>query len=753
MSYSAISRLTQIISQAALATDFRQQALVIVDGISQALAVDVCSLYQRDQEANLVLVASHGLANVHPVRIPQGKGLVGQVVRTGQVMNIIDPDQQPDYFYVPDTDEALFKSFCGVPLIQHAQVVGVLVVQRKQPQLICADDEAVLLTLASHLALLLSNLHAPLQVPEQRLFTGVSGAKGLAIGRASLRQSETLAAVHPQFSQDANAEKAAWASLQASTLTDLQRERDLVKQTMGESMAAVLDAYQQLLLDPLFMSRLEHHLAQGSALPWAIKQTVSHVSDLFLGIEDPYLRARHEDIVHLGDKLYQVWHRLHAQQGQTVRHEYSDLQEPFILCGDNIGVSDLANLPTGKLEGIVCSGGAALSHVAVFANALGIPAVMGIGELPVEHNELMIIDGDHGEVQINPSDAVVKEYRALIDERHFFNQQANKTRHLPATTRDGLGVTIMANSGLQADILPGLNNGAEGIGLYRTELPFMLHPNLPTENEQVQIYRHVIEAYGDKPVCFRLLDIGGDKPLTYLPPLIEENPALGLRGIRFLLDNELILKTQLRAILRASLNKDTVQILLPMVTSTLELKTFSALLDAEIQRLNQEGIAACRPALGVMVEVPGVVSMLPLWRNRIDFISIGSNDLSQYLLAVDRNNPLVARNYDPLHPAVLHEIHRIVMVAEQAEMPLSLCGEMASDPISVLLLLGMGIRCFSMSAARIPAIKWLIQQVTAEEMTQLVQKALNLDDATTIRKLVEQALATLPTEAKPLLRY
>ena len=741
MSINAITRLTRIINEAAAAPNFAQQAQRIVDGISKSLAVDVCSLYRQDQAGDLVLVASHGLASAHPIRIPRGRGLVGRVISSAQVINIINPERHPEYFYIPDSDEFLFHSFCGVPLIQHTRVIGVLVVQRKQAQLMSTDDEAVLLSLASHLALVFSNLPVPGATAQQDTFKGVSGAKGLAIGRAFLRQSESLATVHPQTSHDQPADRVAWAALQADTLKELAREREVIQKNLGDSMAAVLDAYQQFLLDPSFVGEVEAYLAAGSTLPWAIKQAVKHFSDLFLAIDDPYLQARHEDIEHLGDKLYQVWRRAQPRQEPKAGTGQQDARTPFVLCGDSIAVSDIANLPARQLMGIVCWGGAALSHVAVFANALGIPAVMGVGDLPVDDGDLIIVDGDHGEVHVKPPGSVIREYRALIDERQAADRRADDLCHLPVHTVDGQAVTVMANTGLQADIQPGLDNGADGIGLYRTELPFMVNPHLPSEDEQVRIYRHVIEAYGDKPVCFRLLDIGGDKPLSYLPPVTEPNPALGLRGIRFLLDNELILKTQLRAILRASLGVGNVQLLVPMVTTTAEVLTVSRLLDKEVERLVAEGQPVRRPAFGVMVEVPGVVALLPLWRQRIDFISIGSNDLSQYLLAVDRNNPMVARTYDALHPGVLHEIHRIVTTAAQCHLPVSLCGELASDPVAVLLLLGMGVRRFSMSAARIPTIKWLVQQVATDELEQFLCQALALDEAAAIRKVGEQFLA------------
>ncbi len=751
MTNSTITQLTHIIRQAAFATGFEQQVQLIVNSICETLGMDVCTLYRQDREHNMVLVASQGLAAGHPFTIPAGQGLVGRVARTGNVFNIINPEQHPEFFYVRDSREEQLHSFCGVPLVHHAKVTGVLVVQRKQAELLSVDDEALLLTLASHLALLLNDLPDPAAtaVVEYAQRKGISGAPGLAIGSAFLTRSKQLVTVKHQECSDPKAEKLAWKQLQKDTLKELAAERKLVEAAMGEALASVLDAYKQFLQDPSFAQQIEQLIENHASLPWAIKQTVQHFADQFLAIDDPYLQARHEDIHHLGEKLYQVWSQRRASSG------VNDVAgtNAIILCGDNISVSDIVSLPTKKLKGILCSGGAALSHVAVFANALGIPAIMGVGDLPLQSGDRLILDGDNAEVHIKPGKTIVAEYRRLIDERSKFTRELRQHGHEAADTLDGQHVTVMANSGLQADILPGLKNGADGVGLYRTELPFMVHPNLPSEAEQLQVYRRVIEAYDNKPVCFRVLDIGGDKPLPYLPANKEENPALGLRGIRFLLDNKPLFISQLRAIIRAAIGYSGMQVLLPMLTTTDELDQCRVLLADVVEQLKEEGFEVDIPRLGVMVEVPGVVSLLPFWQEKIDFISIGSNDLSQYLLAVDRNNSLVAAQYDPLHPAVIHEIQRIVTTAIRCQLPISLCGEMASDPVSVLLLLGMGIRNFSMSSARIPYIKWLLQNVSVADSEALLVNALQQDNAKSIRQLGEKLLASLAIDTRYYLSH
>jgi phosphotransferase system enzyme I (PtsI)/phosphotransferase system enzyme I (PtsP) len=320
----------------------------------------------------------------------------------------------------------------------------------------------------------------------------------------------------------------------------------------------------------------------------------------------------------------------------------------------------------------------------------------------------------------------------------------------PGTTRDGVHVELLANSGLQADIMPGVRSGADGIGLYRTEIPFMIRQNLPSEDDQVGIYRQVIEAYKDKPVYIRTLDAGADKPLPYLPKVNEENPALGLRGLRFTLDNIQILITQFRAIMRAAAGANSVRLMLPMISSTAELNQSISLLDEAYEQLLEENQQVCRPSLGIMVEVPGVISMLPYWCDKLDFISIGSNDLSQYLLAVDRNNSLVARYYDSLHPAVIHELLRIVTYAKQCRLPVSICGEMGSDPLAVMLLLGMGVRKLSMSSAKLPRIKWLIRSLEIADTEKFLRAALELDNAQSIRELGRETMRTIGIDYEQL---
>jgi phosphotransferase system enzyme I (PtsI)/phosphotransferase system enzyme I (PtsP) len=743
--------LTRITQEVAQAETPEAQVQIIVDAISEVIQIDVCSLYIKNENNDMALLASHGLTTHLPIIIPMGKGIVGLVAQSRHTINMVDPEKHPDYFYVAQSNEEKFHSFCGVPLVFRGDVIGVLTVQSCNAVKLGSEQEAFLTTLASHLALLTPNL------PKQKThkssnnlrYLGLSGASGIAIGTARLSLSVHIMDAPEKHSENPTQELTQWHELHAAVVAEIQKERNTVEKTLGEGLASIIDAYQMLLADPTFINRVEDEINAGKNLLTAIKHTIHYFSELFRSMDDPYLRARHEDINHLGDKLYQSW------LGKNVIVQTSEIDGPIILIGNHISVSDIVSLPTDKLAGIVCIAGAALSHIAVFANALGIPAVMGVGELKdLEEGEPVIVDGNTGHIIRRPTSPVIDEYQAIVNTRMAFDRQLHSLCALPATTTDGAYIELLANSGLQADVMPGIQNGADGIGLYRTEIPFMIRSSLPSEDEQVDVYQHLFHAYANKPVYIRTLDIGGDKPLPYLPIMKEENPALGWRGVRFTLDNLQLMIAQLRAIIRAAEGRDDIHILLPMVSSTAELDRCIALLDDACQQLVEEGITVQRPKMGIMIEVPAAISLLPFLHDKLDFISIGSNDLSQYLLAIDRNNPLVGKFYEPLHPAVIHEIHRIVNIAEKFSLPISLCGELASDPVAVMLLIGLGVRRFSLSSSKLPLIKWIIRSISLKDAKSFSQQALEQDNASAIRKLGISTLSSLGIEfnaAQPIL--
>lgn len=724
-----LDRLSTIIQKASYETSPKAQVQLIVDEICAAVSLDVCSLYRKDGDDNLELLASHGLDDSLPIFIPAGQGLVGRVLREGRSVNLIYPANERDYYHVAKSKEEAFLSFFGAPVIFQGQSIGVLVVQGRLPERLGSEMEGFLIALTAHLSLLVSSLPKDLLVAESedKHCKGVSGSTGLASGKALVMSNDYLSQQIEEKSIDAAVDSQSWDALKEMVLTDLKEERGQVERELGNSMASILDAYELFLKDPILNQHMTDWIEKGYSLKWAIKQSVDALMAPFLTMDDPYLRARSEDIYHLGNRLLGV---LKGEQNQNI-----DADENIILVGDNISVSDIVGLPSNQILGIVSYQGAALSHAAVLANALGIPAVLGVGRQTIANGDWLIVDGDHSEAIIRPSKVLRDEYRKLIKEQKALTEQLLKQVHGPCKTKDGTAIELMANAGLQADIKPGLKNGAEGIGLYRTEIPFMIHNGLPSEDEQVMVYKQVIDAYEGKPVYIRTLDIGSDKPLPYLPVIQELNPALGLRGIRFALDNYQLQLTQMRAILRAANGRDSVHITLPMVSTTAELdRARQLLLEAQAQ-LKSEGIERSLPKMGVMIEVPAAITLLPFWKDKIDFISIGSNDLSQYVLAVDRTSPLVSEYYDVLSPAVIHEIYRTHQIAKQFNLSVCLCGEMASNPIAILLLVAMGIRKLSMSSSKIPLAKWILQHFTLEELERLLEQVMNLDSAQAIKAL------------------
>jgi phosphotransferase system enzyme I (PtsP) len=409
--------------------------------------------------------------------------------------------------------------------------------------------------------------------------------------------------------------------------------------------------------------------------------------------------------------------------------------------GDELGISQFGEVPLAQLAGIVSTRGSALSHTAVLAAALGVPAVMGVADLPLERLEgrEVVVDGYQGRIYIQPSPVVLAEYRRLAREEEELLDGLRELRDLPAETRDGKRVSLRVNAGLMAELGPGLDSGAEGVGLYRTEFPFLVRESFPGENEQYDIYQEVLRSWSPRPVTLRTLDVGGDKSLPYFS-LNEDNPFLGSRGIRLTLDHPEIFLTQLRAMLRANAALGNLRILLPFITTVSELDEALGLLRRAHEELNDEGQPCAMAPVGAMIEVPAAVYVASALAQRVDFLAIGTNDLTQYMLAVDRNNARVATLYDNLHPAVIRASRSAVEEGHGQGKSVTICGEMAGDPAAALLLLGMGIDQLSMAASSIPRVKSVIRTFSYDRARELLGQALTLDDPRPIRKLVNAAI-------------
>lgn len=404
----------------------------------------------------------------------------------------------------------------------------------------------------------------------------------------------------------------------------------------------------------------------------------------------------------------------------------------------------LGEVPEGKLVGLVSVLGSGNSHVAILARAMGIPTVMGLVDLPYSKVDgiQMIVDGYKGDVYTNPSEVLRKHYTEVVEEERQLAQGLDALRELPCETLDGYRMPLWVNTGLLADVARAQQRGAEGVGLYRTEVPFMINQRFPSEKEQLAIYREQLAAFHPLPVTMRSLDIGGDKALSYFP-IKEDNPFLGWRGIRVTLDHPEIFLVQTRAMLKASEGLNNLRILLPMISGIHELEEALHLIHRAWGEVRDEGTDVPMPPVGVMIEIPAAVYQTRELARMVDFLSVGSNDLTQYLLAVDRNNPRVADLYDYLHPAVLQALQHVVTAAHAEGKPVSICGEMAGDPAAAVLLMAMGFDSLSMNATNLPKVKWMLRQISMSKSRELLEQAMGIDNPQVIHSSLQLALKNL----------
>lgn len=734
--------LNQITSFASAAVSLRDYVERLVTRVHDVMGVKVSSLYLAQQDRSMHLIASVGLAAraVDAVSLPPNRGLVGAIARTRAPLNIADAHLHPDFVYLAETEEDPNSAFLGVPIVHLGNVIGVLVVQDDRDEPFSGAEESFLVTVAAQLAGSLAQWreYAEANVDrqtDQYTIHGIVGAPGVAIGRVHLVLSPaTLAAMEDPPSRGPAAELAGLRAAVAAAAAELDATASQLRGTVSSEVIALYDVYRSLVVSEELIQTCEQRIRGGASAFGAVRSTIDDIAAAFDALEDAYLRSRAEDLHHIGNKI------LGMLAGPTAKPP-PDARD-LILVGSLVSITDIAQLQPDQIAAILTTEGSGLSHTAVLARALGIPAIMGLGHLEhIRADDVVVVDADAGMAIFHPEPAVLDAYRHRVAGQAALQDELATLRDLPAVTPDGVHIRLLVNTGLLADAGPGLRRGAEGVGLYRSEIPFLMQQTFPTENEQIATYRTVLAAYHPLPVTMRILDVGGDKALPYLP-IEEDNPLLGWRGIRFALDNPAVVFTQLRAMLSASVGLDNLRVLIPMVTRLREIVGVIELLDAALTALRGEGHAVKRPPVGIMVEVPGAVSILPELAKPIDFISIGTNDLTQYLLAVDRGNPRVASHFDHLHPAVIRTIRDVVDTAAALQLDCTVCGEMAADPHAVPILMGLGVRSLSMNAHSLPLMKRLILAISLEDAERLAAEALSLGDEGQIRAIAASLIGT-----------
>ncbi|MCU0970278.1 MAG: phosphoenolpyruvate--protein phosphotransferase [Gammaproteobacteria bacterium] len=740
--------LHRIVQEVNGAANLEAALEVIVTRVKGAIGADVCSVYLTNfEERTHVLMATDGLRkeSVGKVRLPMGRGLVGLVTERAEPVNEADAPAHPRYLKITDTGETQFHGFLGVPIIQNRKVLGVLVVRQVEPRQFGDAEVTFLFTLAAQLAGAIvfaqaSGELAALQQPGERFgrfLQGRPGSPGVGLGTMVVAyRLADLDAVPDRRTENTAAESHAFRAAVAAVEDDLRRLKGNLSEDLPAEDRALFDALLLMLGSDTLVTRTIALIEQGNWAPGALRQTIQEHARVFDAMEDVYLRERASDIRDLGRRIL-----MHLQRDTPRVVEYP---ARTILVGEEVTAMQLAEVPKERLAGIVSASGSSSSHVAIFARAIGLPAVMGITGLPVGRVERLeaIIDGYRGRVYANPEPAVRAEYERLALEEQALSRELEHLRGLPAETTDGLRVPLYLNTGLVNEMLTLGTEEAEGIGLYRTEMPFMVRDRFPGESVQVANYRNVIKTFAPRPVILRTLDVGGDKPLPYFP-VSESNPFLGWRGVRISLSHPEIFLTQVRAMLRAAIGFQNLRILLPMVSTVAEVEDLQQLIQRAHDELLEEGYAITKPGIGVMVEVPSAVYLAEDIARRVDFLSIGTNDLTQYILAVDRNNPHVADLYDDMHPAVLRAVQQVIEGSKVYSRPVSVCGELAGNPLAAVLLVGMGVESLSMSVGSLLKVKWVIRSFSKSRARQLAQVALRMEDARQVRRFMDGVLAEM----------
>ncbi len=741
--------LRMISQEVNAAKDLPAALTIIVKQVRVAMNSHVCSvyLYEPDRDRYL-LMATEGLNKraVGKVSMASNEGLVGLVGSRAETITLEDAMSHPRFLYFAETGEERYASFLGTPIIHQRQVLGVLVVQQKERRQFDEGDEAFLVTMSAQLSGVIAHAEATGSIRglgkqgkgiQEARFIGVPGAPGAALG--------TAVVVLPVADLDVVPDKAISNIAEQLELFTLALES--VRADIRSLSARLSDQLrpQERALFDVYLMMLEHTALAGDVIAvirggqWAqgaLRKVVSEHVQRFEHMDDDYLRERASDVKDLGRRLLS-----YLQQAQQQTLVYPD---NTILVSEELSPAMLGEVPADKLVGLVSVLGSRNSHVAILARAMGIPTVVAAVDLPYTRLDgiELIIDGYHGDVFTNPSALLRQQYAEVVEEERLINKDLDSLRSLPCVTLDGYHLPLWVNTGLLADVKRAQQRGAEGVGLYRSEVAFMGSSRFPSESEQVLMYREQLEAFHPLPVTMRTLDIGGDKPLSYFP-IKESNPYLGWRGIRITLDHPEIFLVQVRAMIKASAGLNNLHILLPMISGVHELDHAQHLIHRAWGELINEGVDVQMPQIGVMIEVPSAVYQAKELARMADFLSVGSNHLTQYLLAVDRNNARVAALYDYLHPAVLMALKEVVSAAHAEGKPVSICGEMAGDPVAAVLLLAMGFDSLSMNSTHLPKVKWLLRKMTLEHAQELLEDVSSMDNPQLIHSTLNLALGNL----------
>ena len=745
-----LNMLRKIVQDVTQEGNFAVSVQRLAAHIKDALGTEVCSIYlTATADTGYVLAATDGLnaSRIGEVLLAQDQGLVGLVGRRAEPLNLEAAPSHPNFYFIPEIGEEPFNAFLGVPILHQGRVLGVLVVQQREPRRFDESEEAFLVTLSAQLATTVAHAEAvgssivagvSADLITNGQFKGFAGAPGIGIGTGVVMHPiADLDAVPSRPAEDITIELMLLDRAIEAARNDIRSLMQSLQASLPQEELALFDAYLHMLDDGALAGDIREVVRRGEWAQGALRKVIRQHVGRFEVMDDPYLRERGTDVKDLGVRVLAYL--------QRIREKKTQFPDDAVLVGEEITPAMLGAIPAEQLRGVVSLRGSGNSHVAILARAMGVPAVMGALDLPAYELEgaVVIVDGHYGDVYTQPSEERLRENQSLLQQEQVFAAELDDLKELPCVTLDGWRVQLWVNIGLTSDITRSLDRGAEGIGLFRTEVPFMSQDRFPTEVEQRALYREHMEAFDPRPVTMRTLDIGGDKSLSYFP-IQEENPFLGWRGIRVTLDHPEIFLVQVRAMLKA--NADLLcdlRIMLPMISSLTELRRAKRLIDQAYAEVLEEGVQVKRPQVGVLIEVPAAVYQARLLAREADFIAVGSNDLTQYLLAVDRNNPRVAELYQEIHPAVVTALREVARAAHAEEKPLGICGELAGTPAGAMLLMAMGYHVLSMNATHLLRVKWVIRNIKRSDARRMLARVMRMHTAEEVTPFLNQEVLRL----------
>ncbi|QIL03408.1 phosphoenolpyruvate--protein phosphotransferase [Sphingomonas sinipercae] len=702
----------------------------VVNLIAEAMKSEVCSIYLL-RANELELFATHGLREeaVHVTRLKMGEGLVGSIAADGRILNLAEAASHPEFVYRPETGEERYHSFAGVPIVRRENPIGVLCVQHAEPRRYADVEIEALQTVA----MVLSELIAAARLVDGSRrgnrrdsgpvrLSGLKLVKGMAKGQAVFHQPRVV--VEHTIAEDTEAERervyAAFRKMREQ-IDNMAREAEFG--TVGEHQE-ILETYRMFAYDEGWSRRINEAIDSGLTAEAAVERVQQRTRARMREIDDPLLQERMHDLEDLSNRLLRI------VSGRVGTAAQSGLTQDTVLIARNLGPAELLDYDRRRLKAVILEEGSLTAHVTIVARAMGVPVVGRLHEIrhSVEEGDQVLVDGDNGSVIVRPSRTLATSFDQRMALRLKQRAQFDAVRSLPAKSRDGVDVSVMVNAGLAEDASSLELTGADGIGLFRTEFQFLVSATLPGRESQQKLYRKVLDSAGDKPVIFRTLDIGGDKALPYLTGLDDEaeNPSMGWRALRLSLDRSALMKAQARALIQAASGR-VLRVMFPMVSEPWEYEQARKLFEEQIDWARAGGRALpSQIEYGAMLEVPSLAEMLDQLLPRVNFLSIGTNDLTQFLFAADRADPRLAERYDWLSPAILRFLKRVIDAANAADVPVRICGEMAGRPLEAMALIGLGAERFSITPAAVGPTKAMVRSLDVDairaRMQQLLQR-------------------------------